>query len=85
MWLSKPMGYHFGVGEFTTHFRTYFSGDWDVHWGYGLLTHGHIAEETGRSPLVTSSNLLVLGSPVERLNRRGWVAPSDPRSRQSGQ
>ena len=31
--------YHFGVGEFTTHFRTYFSGDWDVHWGYGLLIH----------------------------------------------
>ena len=26
----------------TTHFRTYFSGDWDVHWGYGILTHGHI-------------------------------------------
>ena len=25
---------HFGVGEFTAHFRTYFSGDWDVHWGY---------------------------------------------------
>ena len=21
------------VGEFTTNFRTYFSGDWDVHWG----------------------------------------------------
>ena len=19
----------------------YFSGDWDVQWGYGLLTHGH--------------------------------------------
>ena len=31
-----------GVGEFTTHFRTYFSGDWDVHRGYGILTHGHI-------------------------------------------
>ena len=29
-------------GRCTTHFRTYFSGDWDVHWGYGLLTHGHI-------------------------------------------
>ena len=29
------------VGEFTTHFRTCFSGD--VHWGVtGLLTHGHI-------------------------------------------
>ena len=34
------MGFHFGVG--TTHFRTYFSGDWDVHWGYGILTHSHI-------------------------------------------
>ena len=29
------------VGEFTTHFRTNFSGGWAVHWGYGLLTHGH--------------------------------------------
>ena len=28
------------VGEVTTNFRTYFSWDWDVHWGYGLLTHG---------------------------------------------
>ena len=28
--------YHFGVGEFSTRFRTYFSGDWDVHWGYFL-------------------------------------------------
>ena len=27
------------VGEFTTYFRTYLSGDWDVHWGYGILTH----------------------------------------------
>ena len=35
---------HFGVGEFTTHFRTYFSVDWDVHWGYGILTHGHIIQ-----------------------------------------
>ena len=31
---SKPMGSHFGVGEFTTHLKTYFGGDWDVHWGY---------------------------------------------------
>ena len=21
------------VGEFTTHFRTFFSGAWDAHWG----------------------------------------------------
>ena len=20
----------------------YFSGDWDVHWGYGILTHGYL-------------------------------------------
>ena len=26
-----------------THFRTYFRGDWDVHWGYGILTHSHMA------------------------------------------
>ena len=24
------------VGEFTTHFRTDFSRDWDAHWGYDL-------------------------------------------------
>ena len=23
-------------GRCTTHFRTYVSGDWDVHWGYDL-------------------------------------------------
>ena len=56
LWLSEPfwdpilgqnqwdpiLGY-LGVGEFTTYFRTYFSGDWDVHWGCGLLTHGQMA------------------------------------------
>ena len=28
--------YHVGVGA--TPILVYFSGDWDVHWGYGLLT-----------------------------------------------
>ena len=34
-----------GLGEFTTHFRTYFSGDWDVKTGgtIWILTHGHMA------------------------------------------
>ena len=32
---SKPMGSHFGVGA-PPHFRTYFSGGWDVHCGYDL-------------------------------------------------
>ena len=36
---SKPMGSHFGVGA--PPILVYFSGDWDVHWGYGILTHGH--------------------------------------------
>ena len=31
------------VGDFTTHFRAYFSADWDVYWGYGILTHGRLA------------------------------------------
>ena len=31
----------FWVGRCTTHFRTYCIGDWDVHWGCGILTHGH--------------------------------------------
>ena len=34
--VQTVLGSHFGLGEFTTHFRTYFSGDWDVHWGYDL-------------------------------------------------
>ena len=33
---SKPVGSHFGVGEFTTHFRTYFGG-----W-IGMFTGGTI-------------------------------------------
>ena len=32
LWWSKPMGSHFGVGEFT-HFRTYVSGAWDLMGG----------------------------------------------------
>ena len=32
--------YHFGRGA--PPILVYFGGDWDVYWGYGLLTHGHI-------------------------------------------
>ena len=41
---SKPMGSNFGVGEFTTHFRTYFSG-WIGMFTAGtiwVLTHSHV-------------------------------------------
>ena len=29
-------------GRCTTHLSQDFSGDWAVHWGYGILTHGHM-------------------------------------------
>ena len=32
--------YHFGIGA--PPILIYFSGDWDVHWGYGVLTHVHL-------------------------------------------
>ena len=46
MAVGQNQRYHFGVGACRrTHFRTYFSGDWDVHWGItGLLTHGHMED-----------------------------------------
>ena len=39
---SKPMGSHFGIGEFTTHFRAYFSGWIGMFTGtIWVLTHDH--------------------------------------------
>ena len=45
LWLSKSMGSHLGVGEFTTHFRTYLSGWIGMFTGgtIWILTHGHMA------------------------------------------
>ena len=40
--VNTVLGSHFGVGEFNTHFRTDFSGDWAVHWGYDLDFDGHM-------------------------------------------
>ena len=31
----------------TTQFSRDFSGDWDVHWGYEILTHGHVGFPEG--------------------------------------
>ena len=38
--VGQNQWYHFGVGA--PPILVYFSGDWDVHWGYGRLTHGHL-------------------------------------------
>ena len=51
------MGSHFGEGEFT-HFRTYFGGDWDVHWGItGILTHGEWHVPCARAVHPPGSNM----------------------------
>ena len=46
------MGSHFGVGEFTTHFRTYSSGDWDTGGTIWVLTHtlSNPGEESSGQP-----------------------------------
>ena len=42
--LSDAYGHGCGSKPMVTHFRTYFSGDWHVHWGYDLdVDHGHIS------------------------------------------
>ena len=38
--VGQNQWYHFGKGA--PPILVYFSGDWDVHWGYGLFTHGHL-------------------------------------------
>ena len=35
--------HHFGIGALPI--LAYFGGDWDVHWGYRVLTHGHMVSE----------------------------------------
>ena len=63
---------HVGVGEFTTHFRLYFSGDWDVHWGYGILAHGHfvsrhLCQGNVGAPTPAVLNLVVPSQPLSFL------------------
>ena len=36
--MGENQWYHFGVG--VPPISVYSSEDWDVHWGYGILTHG---------------------------------------------
>ena len=36
--MGQNQWYHVGVGA--PPLLVCFSGDWDVHWGYGVLTHG---------------------------------------------
>ena len=40
MAVGQNQSYHFGVGA--QPILVYFSGEGDVHCGYGILTHGHM-------------------------------------------
>ena len=51
MAVGQDKWYHFGAGA--PLILAYLIGDWDVHCGYGLLTHGHIL-------LVKGSNMSVV-------------------------
>ena len=48
--VGQNQWYHFGVGA--PPILVYFSGDWDVHWGYGILTHGHLGLHLSRVGLM---------------------------------
>ena len=42
--VGRNQWYHFGAGA--PPILVYFSWDWDVHWGYRVLTHGHVSAST---------------------------------------
>ena len=42
MAMVQNQSYHFGIGA--PPILVYSSGDWDVYWGYGVLTHGHMEQ-----------------------------------------
>ena len=45
--MGQNQWYHFGVGA--APIFVCFSGDWDVHWGYGFLTHRHVKQKVAVS------------------------------------
>ena len=49
MAVGQNQWYHFGVGA--QPILVYFNWDWDVDWGYGLLTHGQIVGTFLGNPL----------------------------------
>ena len=78
---SKPFWDPIWVGEFTTQFRTYLGGDWDLHWGYDLDFDPWPSVDPSSSALQpskkTKKNTL-----VELVHCRfaGWLPPDrDPR------
>ena len=61
MAVGQNQWYHFGIGA--PPILVYFSGDWDVHWGYRMLTRGHMSEGLHQRKLG-----LPVGFPLKREN-----------------
>ena len=55
MAVGQNQWYHFGVGAPPS--LVNFSGDLDVHWGHGLLTHGHMFEKSAKLRVTMSFRL----------------------------
>ena len=67
MAVGQNQWYHFGAP-----ILVYFSGDWGVHWGYGILTHGQIIN--GQLYVqIRATNKLIL-SPFDVLLKRPETA-----------
>ena len=50
MAMVQNQWYHFGMGA--PSIVVYFSGDGDVHWGHGVLTHSHMMAQETESRLI---------------------------------
>ena len=54
----------------------YFSGDWDVHGGYGVLTHGHIASYFSKSFEQNSADFDGLRAKAQQISLTIGIAAS---------
>ena len=77
---ARLQWYHFGVGA--PPILVYFSGDWDVHWGYGILTHGmcHCACVAFVEGAFVATQLRLFGGTVASVDRLGARRERDLRS-----
>ena len=65
MAVGQNQWYHFGVGA--PPILVYFSWDWDVHWEFGMLTHGQIAHSRHKSFKLTNG-----GVPIPKAHVGAW-------------
>ena len=69
MAVGQNQWYHFGLGA--PPILVYFSGDGDVHWGYGVLTHGHIVQQAlPEGPEIESQQFSFESLPDGRFSQR---------------